>query len=57
VLELIRHLWQMTQQGGGRPKFNSGAYDGGEAVVHTGFAIPSRVLELWQAYYRGPGIA
>jgi hypothetical protein len=57
ALELIRHLWQMTQQGGGRPKFNSGAYDGGEAMVHTGFAIPSRVLELWQAYYRGPGIA
>jgi hypothetical protein len=57
VLELIRHLWQMTQQGGGRPKFNAGAYDGGEAVVPTGFAIPSRVLELWQAYYRGPGIA
>jgi hypothetical protein len=57
VLELIRHLWQMTQQGGGRPKFNSGAYDGGEAVVPTGFAIPSRVLELWQPLYRGPGIA
>ncbi|MDX2590988.1 hypothetical protein PV343_01445 [Streptomyces sp. WI03-4A] len=57
VLELIRHLWQMTQQGGGRPKFNSSAYDGGEAVIPTGFAIPSRVLELWQPYYRGPGIA
>lgn len=57
TLELIRHLWQMTQQGGGRPKFNAGAYDGGEAVVPTGFAIPSRVLELWQTYYRGPGIA
>lgn len=57
VLELIRHLWQMTQQGGGRPKFNGGGYDGGEAMVHTGFAIPSRVLELWQPFYRGPGIA
>lgn len=57
VLELIRHMWQMTQQGGGRPKFNGGAYDGGEASVPTGFAIPSRVLELWQTYYRGPGIA
>jgi hypothetical protein len=57
VLELIRHLWQMTQQGGGRPKFNGGAYDGGEGIVPTGFAIPSRVLELWQPYYRGPGIA
>lgn len=57
VLELIRHLWQMTQQGGGRPKFNGGAYDGGEGMVPTGFAIPSRVLELWQPYYRGPGIA
>jgi hypothetical protein len=57
VLELIRHLWQMTQQGGGRPKFNAGAYDGGEAVIPTGFAIPSRVIELWQPLYRGPGIA
>lgn len=57
VLELIRHMWQMTQQGGGRPKFNGGAYEGGEASVPTGFAIPSRVLELWQTYYRGPGIA
>lgn len=57
VLELIRHLWQMTQQGGGRPKFNGGAYDGGEGMVSTGFAIPARVLELWQPLYRGPGIA
>lgn len=57
VLELIRHLWQMTQQGGGRPKFNGGAYDGGEAVIPTGFAIPARVLELWQSHWRGPGIA
>jgi len=57
VLELIRHLWQMTQQGGGRPKFGGSAYDGGEAMVPTGFAIPTRVLELWQPYYRGPGIA
>lgn len=57
VLELIRHLWQMTQQGGGRPKFNGSAYDGGEAMVPTGFAIPGRVLELWQPFYRGPGIA
>jgi hypothetical protein len=57
VLELIRHLWQLTQQGGGRPKFNGSAYEGGEGMVPTGFAIPSRVLELWQPYYRGPGIA
>jgi hypothetical protein len=57
VLELIRHLWQMTQQGGGRPKFGGSAYDGGEAMVSTGFAIPARVLELWQPFYRGPGIA
>jgi hypothetical protein len=57
TLELIRHLWQMTQQGGGRPKFGGSAYDGGEPMVSTGFAIPTRVLELWQTHYRGPGIA
>lgn len=55
TLELIRHLWQMTQQGG-RPKFG-GAYDGGEAVIPTGFALPTRVIELWSTERRPPGIA
>jgi hypothetical protein len=55
VLELVRHLWQLTQQGG-RPKFG-GAYDGGEPSIPTGFALPSRVLELWAPFRRPPGVA
>jgi hypothetical protein len=55
VLELVRHLWQLTQQGG-RPKFG-GAGDGGEHFIPTGFALPTRVLELWHPFRRPPGIA
>ncbi|MET8627934.1 hypothetical protein ABZW30_30045 [Kitasatospora sp. NPDC004669] len=56
VLELIRHLWQLTQQGG-RPRFGGGAMDGGEVHVPSGFALPDRVVELWAPYRRPPGIA
>lgn len=56
ALELIRHLWQLTQQGG-RPRFGGAALDGESAGVPTGFALPARVLELWAPYRRGPGIA
>jgi hypothetical protein len=56
ALELIRHLWQLTQQGG-RPKFGGGGYDSDVAPVPAGFALPSRVLELWAGARRGPGIA
>lgn len=57
ALELVRHLWQLTQQAG-RPKFGStAAYDSGDASVPMGFALPNRVLELWQPYRRPPGIA
>ncbi|MDH6123440.1 hypothetical protein [Kitasatospora sp. GP82] len=55
-LELIRHLWQMTQQGG-RPRFGGAAMDGGETHIPMGFALPDRVLELWAPYRRAPGIA
>jgi len=60
VLELIRHLWQMTQQsGGGRPRFGSAGYgdEGTPTAVPTGFALPTRVIELWSAARRSPGIA
>jgi hypothetical protein len=55
ALELVRHLYQQTQQGrrGGRPSM-SGA--DGEAVP-MGFALPDRVVELWAPYRRPPGIA
>jgi len=56
ALELIRHLWQMTQQGG-RPRFGSAGYDGDGPVIQTGFALPNRVMELWSTHRRGPGIA
>jgi hypothetical protein len=56
VLELIRHLFQLTQQGG-RPRFGGAALDGDSSGVPTGFALPARVLELWQPFKRPPGIA
>jgi hypothetical protein len=55
-LELIRHLFQLTQQGG-RPRFGGAALDGESSGVPTGFALPQRVLELWQPFKRPPGIA
>jgi hypothetical protein len=56
ALELIRHLWQLTQQGGG-PWFGGSVTDGESAPVPAGFALPARVLELWAPYRRPPGIA
>lgn len=58
ALELIRHLYQLTQQGGQNKFGGAGALDTGEsAAVPTGFALPARVLELWKPYQRPPGIA
>lgn len=57
LLELIRHLWQLTQQGG-RPRFGAtGSYDADGPAVPTGFALPARVMELWKPQKRPPGIA
>ncbi|MFJ9616708.1 hypothetical protein [Streptomyces noursei] len=56
ALELIRHLWQQTQQGG-RPKFGSAGMDGESMGVPMGFALPDRVIELWGPKRRPPGIA
>jgi hypothetical protein len=56
ALELIRHWWQQTQQGG-RPKFGSSGMDGDSSGVSMGFAIPDRVVELWAPFRRAPGIA
>ncbi|MET7982525.1 hypothetical protein [Streptomyces sp. NPDC005281] len=56
ALELIRHLFQLTQQGG-RPRFGGADLDGESGGVPTGFALPQRVLELWQPFKRPPGIA
>lgn len=55
ALELIRHLWQLTQQPG-RPRFGS-SLDGESSGVPMGFALPDRVVELWSPYRRPPGIA
>jgi hypothetical protein len=56
TLELVRHLWQLTQQGG-RPKFGSSGYDGSDVTTPTGFALPNRVIQLWGPKRRAPGIA
>jgi hypothetical protein len=56
ALELIRHLWQQTQNGG-RPKFGSAGMDGESMGVPMGFALPDRVIELWGPKRRPPGIA
>jgi hypothetical protein len=56
ALELIRHLWSMTQQGGLQRVGRSPQVD--ETMrVPTGFALPQRVRELWQPSRRPPGIA
>lgn len=52
--ELVRHLYQLTQQGG-RPAFNGDALDG--SWMPTGFAVPTRVLELLAPQRRHPSIA
>jgi hypothetical protein len=57
ALEMIRHLYQLTQQGG-RPKFGGNALDSAESpMVPTGFAVPQRVIELLSTNQRAPGIA
>jgi hypothetical protein len=54
ALELIRHLYQSTQQGG-RPAFNGGALDEGPWAPAS-FAVPTRVIELLNPYRREPRI-
>ncbi|MCW7941691.1 hypothetical protein AAW14_06520 [Streptomyces hygroscopicus] len=56
ALELIRHLWQLTQQGL-RPRLGPQGLDEDSRLVPSGFALPQRVLELWQPSKRPPGIA
>lgn len=58
ALEMVRHLYQLTQQGSGRSVPGGSVLDGADGPpVPTGFAIPQRVIELWTSNYRGPGIA
>jgi hypothetical protein len=47
ALELIRHLYQSTQQGG-RPTYGGAAEEGPWAPA--GFAVPTRVIELLEPY-------
>jgi hypothetical protein len=56
VLELVRHLWQQTQQGG-RPRFGGHALEGEGPGVPMGFALPQRVVQLWAPFRRPPGVA
>lgn len=54
ALELIRHLYQSTQQGG-RPQFGGAAED--LPWAPAGFAVPTRVIELLAPYRRERRIA
>lgn len=54
ALELIRHLYQSTQQGG-RPQFGSAGED--LPWAPASFAVPTRVIELLNPYRREPRIA
>lgn len=57
ALELIRHNWQMTQQGG-RGRMRSSVGGGGDEMsVPIGFAVPDRVVEMLAPHRRPPGIA
>lgn len=56
ALELIRHLWQQTQQAASR-SWKGAGMDGEAMGVPMGFALPDRVVELWAPYRRPPGIA
>jgi hypothetical protein len=57
ALELIRHNWQMTQQGG-RGRMRSSVGGGGDEMsVPIGFAVPDRVVEMLGPHRRPPGIA
>jgi hypothetical protein len=51
TLELIRHLYQSTQQSG-RPAFGGAAED--QPWAPASFAIPTRVIELLEPYRREP---
>lgn len=57
ALELIRHLWQSTQQGGSRTA--AAAFDTGTrpGPAGMGYAVPNFVIELLQPHTRIPGIA
>jgi hypothetical protein len=54
ALELIRHLYQSTQQGG-RPQFGGAGEEGPWAPA--GFAVPTRVIELLAPHRRERRIA
>lgn len=57
ALELIRHNWQMTQQGG-RGRMRSSVSGGGDEMsVPIGFAVPDRVVEMLAPHRRPPGVA
>lgn len=50
AMELVRHLYQQTQQGG-RPDFNGSERDG-DTIVIMGYAVPRRVVEMLEPQAR-----
>lgn len=56
TLELVRHWYQQTQQGG-RPSFpNTGALEDETPSPMLGFAIPNRVRELLEPHMLAPKV-
>jgi hypothetical protein len=55
TLELVHHNYQMTQQPG-RPSFTGMPTEDQLATTPSGFAIPTRVLEMLQAHRRAPNV-
>lgn len=54
ALELIRHMYQSTQQSG-RPAFGGALED--QVWAPAAFAVPTRVIELLEPYRREPRVA
>jgi hypothetical protein len=57
TLELIRHLWQLTQQPGRRSSAAAPSTATAAARCRPDSPVPNRVLELWKPSKRPPGVA
>lgn len=54
ALELIKHLWRASQVGAGAARSAPNADDKVVSVPGVAFAMPNRVLELWEGWSAGP---
>lgn len=56
ALEVIRHVWQSTQQGG-RPKFKGGQAVADDGATGRGYLLSYFAAEFFQPHERIPGLA